>query len=185
MLIRALILFSIAFTLSACIATDGDFSIETETFLQVSDQGVGGINRSTKYSSSAVRSALPGFEVQGVKTADETSTKQALGVFKDGFQVLQVFKGGGQSIAAVHGVTHHMIGPNGERIGLPFAQSGLSRTSCRVGKGLWRGMAICPARGSPNVTLVFAVPEFQGPFNKLPDPGVLRTAELQRIVWKP
>lgn len=185
MFVRLSILVASAFFLVACAVIDTDFAVETETFLQVSDAGVGGLTGSTKYSSSAVQAALPGFAVQGIKTADETSTKQALGVFKDGFQVLQVFRGDTGAISAVHGVTHHMIGPNGERIGLPFGQSGLSRDDCRVGKGLWRGMAICPARGAANVSLVFSVPEYQGPFDRLPDRNVLRTAELQRIVWRP
>lgn len=185
MLIRSLILVAVAAFLAACAITDSDFAVDTETFLQVSDEGVGGLTKATKYAPSAIRAALPGFEVKSIKTADETQTQQALGVFKDGFQVLQVFRGEAGAISAVHGVTHHMIGPNGERIGLPFGQSGLSRSDCRVGKGLWRGMAICPARGVKAVTLVFSVPEYQGPFDRLPDRQLLRTAELQRLVWQP
>ena len=176
-----------SFALSACVP-DSDlsgFEQPPQTFLSVSTDGVGGITSATSYSSSAITTALPGYTVEGITTAEETGTQRALGVFREGVQVLQVFKGSGQSIRAIHGVTLHMVGPNNERIGMTFAQSGLSTSDCRVGRSLWRGMAICSSRGAENVKLVFAVSQYQGPYDRLPAPDQLREAELQRIVWTP
>ncbi|MDN3719787.1 DUF1131 family protein [Roseibium salinum] len=85
----------------------------------------------------------------------------------------------------VHGVTHHLQGPNGERIGMTFSEVGSARSDCRVGKNLWRGMAICKSEGHPNVELVYAIPGYKGPFDQLPAENDLFDAELQRILWTP
>src|SRR5690606_22349289 len=118
----------------------------------------------TPYSEKAIQAALPGFTTEGLQSAVENGTEWVIGAFNsDGFQVLQVFKGSGGRVREVHGVTHHLQGPNGERIGMTFAQAGLSASDCRVGENLWRGMAICKARRTPNVTLVFAISQYDGP----------------------
>ncbi len=156
------------------------------TLVQITGAGVGGIRAGTAYSSKAIQAALPGFTTDTIQTAEETTTENALGAFNsDGFQVLQIFRGRDGNVRAVHGVTHHLAGPNGERIGMTFAEAGMRRSDCRVGQNLWRGMAICRSKGAPNVELVFAIPQYQGPWDALPDEGQLRGAALQRIVWTP
>ncbi|WP_106751901.1 DUF1131 family protein [Pannonibacter carbonis] len=156
------------------------------TLVQITGQGVGGINASTPYSSKAIQAALPGFTTDSIQTAVEMTTENAIGAFNsDGFQVLQVFKASDGRIRTVHGVTHHLAGPNGERIGMTFAEVGTRRSDCRIGQELWRGMAICTARGVPNVQLVYAIPQFTGPWDQLPPDNQLRGAAIQRILWTP
>ncbi|MES0882884.1 DUF1131 family protein [Roseibium sp. SCP14] len=156
------------------------------TLVQITEDSVGGITRETSYGSNSIETALPGFTTEGVQTAVENNTEWALAAFNtDGFQVLQVFKGQNGKVRSVHGVTHHLQGPNGERIGMTFADIGTARADCRVGKNLWRGMAICKSTGHPNVELVYAIPGYQGPFNELPASNDLFDAELQRILWTP
>ena len=156
------------------------------TLVQITGQGVGGINAATPYSSKAIQAALPGFTTDSIQTAVETTTENAIGAFNsDGFQVLQIFKSGDGRIRTVHGVTHHLSGPNGERIGMTFAEVGTRRSDCRIGKELWRGMAICSARGVANVQLVYAIPQFTGPWDQLPPDNMLRGAAIQRILWTP
>lgn len=156
------------------------------TLVQITGQGVGGINAATPYSSKAIQAALPGFTTDSIQTAVETTTENAIGAFNsDGFQVLQIFKSGDGRIRTVHGVTHHLSGPNGERIGMTFAEVGTRRSDCRIGKELWRGMAICSARGVANVQLVYAIPQFTGPWDQLPPDNQLRGAAIQRILWTP
>ena len=157
-----------------------------ETLVQITDMGAGSLAADTRYDAREIAARLPGFTTDFVSTAIEDDVVPVIAVFSDdGFQVLLVLKGTGGRIGAVHGVTHHLTGPNGERIGMTFAEAGMREDNCRVGRRLWRGMAICPARGAANVELVFAVPEYAGPFDRLPSGDELRGATLQRIVWQP
>lgn len=156
------------------------------TLVQITEDNVGGITPDTRYGSKSIESALPGFTTEGIQTAVENKTEWALAAFNtDGFQVLQVFKGSNGKVRSVHGVTHHLQGPNGERIGQTFSDIGTARSDCRAGKNLWRGMAICESTGHPNVELVYAIPGYQGPFDRLPPSKELFDAELQRILWTP
>jgi len=165
---------------------ENTFRTSNVTLIQIDDDHVGGITADTPYGSKSVEAALPGFTTEGIQSAVENNTQWALAAFNsDGFQVLQVFKGSNGKVGAVHGVTHHMTGPNGERIGMTFSEIGTAAADCRVGQNLWRGMAICKSQGHPNIDLVYAIPEYQGPFDRLPPAKELFDAELQRILWTP
>lgn len=160
-------------------------SIPTRTFVQIQPQSVGPLTPDTVYSASGIQAKMPGFTAETITAGVESSTVAAYGVFSDGIQVLQVHKGTNGRIGPVHGVTHHLAGPNGERIGQTFRELRIDRDDCRVGRDLWRGMALCRARGADNITLVFAIPQFQGPFDRLAPDSELSEAVLQRIVWEP
>ncbi|MFD1694918.1 DUF1131 family protein [Roseibium aestuarii] len=160
--------------------------VSNVTLIQISNDAVGGITPDTPYNAKAIEAALPGMTTEGVQTAVESNTEWVTAAFNsDGFQVLQVFKGADGKVREVHGVTHHLAGPNGERIGQSFYQIGMNRRDCRVGKDLWRGMAICNAKKAPNVKLVFAIPEYTGPWDQLPPDIALQDSQLQRILWQP
>tara|TARA_R110002020_G_scaffold16871_60_gene59762 strand:- start:1468 stop:2016 length:549 start_codon:yes stop_codon:yes gene_type:complete len=180
---RFALIAALALSLAGCVS-GGDTSMSTDTYLTITSSGAGPVNGSTRYSEAALKEALPWGEVRGIQTARENSTAWTLAVFRDGIQVIQVFKGSNGMVGEVHGVTQHLTGPRGERIGMSMAQAGVSRSSCRVGQNLWRGMAVCPSSGASDVTLVFAIPGYRGPFDELPDASELRNAELQRIIWK-
>lgn len=153
--------------------------------LAVTDDGVGGLNRETAYGPKAIGAAMPGYVVETIQTAGENGTQWTYAAFLDGLQMVQIFKGTGGTIGVVHGVGDAMAGPNGERLGMTFGQSGLPRSACRVGKNLWRGMAICRAANTQSVSLVFAISGYTGPFDRLPAPDALSGATLQRILWTP
>ncbi|NVK34907.1 MAG: DUF1131 family protein [Rhodobacteraceae bacterium] len=156
------------------------------SLLQITDSGVGGITVDTTYGPKSIAAVMPGYTTDGIQSAVETTTEWATVVFNaDGFQVLQAFKAKNGKVREVHGVSPFLQGPNGERIDMSFDQIGLSRRNCRVGKALWRGMAICQAKNTSNVELVFAIPQYQGPFDRLPPDDELRQATLQRILWTP
>lgn len=97
---------------------------------------------------------------------------------------MQFFKGRGNTVAEMHGVGQNLAGPNGERIGMTMAQARVARRDCRAGRNLWRGMAVCTARGTRHVELVFSIPGYDGPLDSLPSARDLEEARLQRIVWK-
>jgi hypothetical protein len=175
---------ALAVSLAACQAGVGVATFSTETYLRITDSGAGELDSTTRYASASLSAALPEAEIRTVRTAIEDRTVSTLAAFADGVQVVQVFRGPDGTISEIHGVTHHLEGPNGERIGMSMAEAGVTRDSCRVGRNLWRGMAVCPARGAANVTLVFAIPGYRGPFDTLPPAQELRRAELQRIIWR-
>ena len=153
--------------------------------LMVTDAGIAGLTREVGYGPKAIGAALPGFQIETIQTAGENGTQWTYAAFLDGLQMVQIFKGSGGKIGVVHGVGDAMSGPNGERLGMSFAQVRLPRSACRVGKNLWRGMAICKAANTQSVSLVFAISGYQGPFDRLPSSSELDGATLQRILWTP
>ncbi len=165
--------------------TATDAAITQRTLVTMTAASVGPIDSETRYSTKAIEAALPGFTTQPIQMAVEDRTLWTTGVFHNGFQVLQVLKGNGGKIGAIHAVSANVTGPNGERLGMRFDQVGTSPSDCRVGRNLWRDMAICPARGAPNVKLVYAVTQYDGPFDALPPREQLASARIQRIVWNP
>lgn len=180
---RALLVVLICGFGFGCVPADMDVAVPPATILSVTDAGAGAVRSDTRYDVASLEAAIPGSSVRPIETARENGTTSTLAAFVDGIQVVQIFRGGGGTVGEIHGVTHHLVGPNGERIGEPFRRTGLDRDRCRVGRNLWRGMAVCPARGSEHVTLVFSIPGYDGPFDELPEAGDLAGAELQRIVW--
>ncbi|WP_316858126.1 DUF1131 family protein [uncultured Cohaesibacter sp.] len=153
--------------------------------LSMTDAGVNGLTPETGYGPKAIAAAMPGYSIETIEAAGESGTQWTYAAFQNGLQMVQIFKGSGGKIGVVHGVGEAIAGPNGERLGMTFAQSRLPRSACRVGKSLWRGMAICKAANTNKITLVFAISEYRGPFNSLPPSSQLQKATLQRILWTP
>jgi hypothetical protein len=150
----------------------------------ISSAGVGPITAATAYSPETLQGALPGSDVSPVTMATEGDMREALAVFSNGMQVLQVLGDSSSGIEQIHGVTQRLAGPNGEHIGMTLAEAQPDVAACRVGSGNWYGMPICPARGAPNVILVFALPGDRAE-TTLPAGADLGSAVLQRIVWTP
>lgn len=185
-----LALFVIAPLLSAC-AGDGTpepmalaAATSSRTLLTITAEGAGPLNGSTPYSAKAVTRALPGYTTSTIQTAVESRTVWTLTAFYEGLQVVQLHKGQGGRVASIHGVSQHLAGPAGERIGMTFSQIAPNHSACRAGRDLWNGMAICRSRSAENVKLVFAARDFEGG-GGLPPAGKLARATLQRIIWTP
>ena len=146
----------------------------------------GPITPDTPYSAATMKKLFPNERIDVISTADEDGVVDALTVFTDGLQVMMVIPAaGGKTIKAVHGSGLAVAGPNGERLGMTFKQSGLSRNDCTVGTGPWLGMAVCTERNAPNVWLVFDNGGWNGSPNELAPASSLAEGKLQRIVWVP
>ena len=180
----------------ACAPTEGlrpgggpsGFQATSDTFLQITAQGAGPIGSATPYSAKALTAQMPGYTTGSVTIGLETSTPTATVLFKEAYggriQVLHVLGDGGR-ITQIHGVTHHVVGPAGERPGMTFREAGVDPSTCRIGRDLWLGMAICRSRGAPNVTLTFSFQGEAAMASELPSRQVLDTGLLQRIIWTP
>lgn len=164
------------------------FQATSDTFLQITAQGAGPIGAATPYSPKALTAQMPGYTTGPVTIGLETSTPTATVLFKEAYggriQVLHVLGEGGR-ITQIHGVTHHVVGPAGERPGMTFREAGVDPSTCRIGRDLWLGMAICRSRGAPNVTLTFSFQGEAAMASSLPSRDVLETGLLQRIIWTP
>ncbi len=164
------------------------FQATGDTFMQITAQGAGPIGAATPFSSKAVTAQLPGYSTGTVTIGLETSTPEAMVLFKDAYggriQVLHILGQGGR-IAQIHGVTHHVVGPAGERAGMTFRETGTDPSTCRIGTDLWLGMAICKSRGASNVTLTFSFQGEAAMSSQLPPRQILDTGMLQRIIWTP
>ncbi|MCW2307952.1 DUF1131 family protein [Rhodobium gokarnense] len=153
--------------------------------MQFTATTAGPLGTDPAYSSRELQAKLPGFETATAETARENGVANTLVALHDGQQVLQLFKGSGGKVSEIHAASGVVAGPAGEQVGMTFRQAGMSRSSCRVGRNLWRGMAVCPSKGAKNVTLVFALPGYRGPFDRMPPEGKIGDAVLQRFVWTP
>lgn len=151
---------------------------------QITAAAAGPVRPGTVYSMAGLKAAAPGFTVSTIETANESRTLSAFGLFYDGMQTFQVFKGAGGDVGEVHGVGDRVVGPAGERIGMTMAQAGTQPRECRMGQNLWIGMAICTSHGARNVQLVYSIPGYMD-FTHLPPANELREAMLQRIIWRP
>jgi hypothetical protein len=198
---RVALLLALAGALAACAPT-GDavrpgagprastpaFQATGDTFLQITAAGVGPIGPSTPYQSKAILAQLPGFTTGHVTIGLESSTPDALVLFKDAYggriQMLHIL-GSGNRIEQIHGVTHHVVGPAGERPGMTLREAGTDPSTCRIGTNLWLGMAICRSRGAPNVTLTYSFQGEAAMSTSLPRREILETGILQRIIWTP
>jgi len=164
------------------------FQATSDTFLQITAQGAGPIGASTPYGSKAILAQMPGYTTGNVTIGLESTTTDALVLFKEAYggriQVLHILGSGGR-IAQIHGVTHHVVGPAGERPGMSFREAGTDPSSCRIGTDLWLGMAICKSRGAPNVTLTYSFQGEAAMSTSLPPRDVLDSGMLQRIIWTP
>lgn len=177
----------LALALAGCAAPAGPLSedrVSSTTWLVITDEGAGGVRSGTPYTEATLATVVPGAEIQSVQTAVEDRTVWSHAAFVDGVQAVQFFKAADGTVGELHGVSPHLAGPNGERIGMTMRQARVRRRDCRNGRKLWRGMAVCKARGSKRVTLIFAIPEYKGPFERLASAEDLKRAELQRIVWR-
>lgn len=158
--------------------------VSSETWVVISDEGAGSVRPGTPYVEATLAGVAPGADIRPIEAAREESTTWTHAAFIDDIQAVQFFKGRGNTVSEMHGVGQNLAGPNGERIGMTMAQARVSRRDCRAGRELWLGMAVCRARGSRHVELVFAIPGYDGPFDTLPSAEDLKEARLQRIVWK-
>lgn len=177
-----------AAALAGCVATPAEpvteDRVSSATWLVITDDGAGEVHTGTAFRESNLARVAEGAQIRPIQTARETDTVWTQAAFIDDVQAVQFFKGEGGTVGEMHGVTQHLAGPNGERIGMTMRQAGVRRSDCRNGEALWRGMAVCKARGARHVTLVFSIPGYDGPFDTLAPEKDLERAELQRIVWR-
>jgi len=159
-------------------------NVSPETRLVISDEGAGPVISGTPYTEAALAAVAADADIRSIQTARETTTAWTHAAFIDDVQQVQFFKGPDGAVGEIHGVGEDVAGPNGEKIGMTMRQAGVSRRMCRNGKALWRGMAICQARGAKSVSLVFSIPQYEGPFDRLASRKDLKRARLQRIVWR-
>ena len=188
----------LAGAVSACSGPTGDgfraaapqpaFQATADTFLQISAQGAGPIGAATPFSAKAILAQMPGYTTGNVTIGLESTTTDATVLFKEAYggriQVLHILGSGGR-IQQIHGVTHHVVGPAGERPGMSFAETRTDPSTCRIGTNLWLGMAICRSRGASNVTLTFSFQGEAAMATSLPTGDTLANGMLQRIIWTP
>ena len=186
-MVRFAILLPVLLLAAGCAASNvepvSEANVSSDTWLVMTKDGVGPVTSGTPFTETEMAKVAPGAEIRPIETARENSTAWTKAAFIGEVQAVQFFSGANGTVGEMHGVAQHLAGPNGERIGMTMAQARVDRSECRVGKNLWVGMAVCRARRADNIDLVFAIPQYDGPFDRLPDGETLNNAELQRIVW--
>ena len=157
--------------------------LRSEPIIQMTSSGIGPIGAGTPYSEQTIGQALPGFELGNVTTMSEGEVRHLLAAFRGGMQQLQFEPGGANGlIGRVHLVGQEAAGPNGERIGMTYDESGGRSLDCAAGSGDWTGMAICKTIDT-RLAYVYAPEGYNGPDGQLPPRDVLVKSRLVRIIW--
>ena len=150
--------------------------------LELSETGVGLVDQSTPFSTSAISQALGGARVDTVNaTYNGTVTAQLAAFGPSGLQMAR-FQGGGGRISAIQIVSEDVPGPGGARVGMTYRQTGGNAMQCQEGQSTWEGMAVCGRNGSA-ITYVYSVPLWQG--GAMPTGNDLNEAVLNRMIWEP
>jgi len=156
---------------------------QTEPAIQMTTSGVGAIGAGTPYSQKSLGAALPGFDLGTVKTISQGRLKHLQTAFKGGMQQLQFEPdGAGKLVSRIHLVGQEAAGPNGERIGMTFRETGIGRQRCQPGSNQWSRMALCKSPDG-SMTYIFAPQGYDGPAEQLPPADILAGAHLVRIIW--
>lgn len=172
--------------LAGCVAGPSEplseASVSSTTWLTITDDGVGPLTAGTPWRDATLATVAPGADIRTVEAAQESRTTWTRAAFINDIQAVQFFKDG-DTVGEIHGVGQNLTGPNGERLGMTMRQARIARSDCRAGRDLWTGMAVCKPRGSSHVSLIFSIPQYNGPFDGLPSAEDLERASLMRIVW--
>lgn len=159
-------------------------ALESPPVVRLTASGIGPIGVGSAYSNQTFRAALPDFTFQTVKTMSEGEFKWLTAAFKNGSQQVQFEPDrSGRRIASIHVVGLEAAGPNGERLGMTYAETSGSRLDCRPGHEEWSSMAVCQ---TPDHVLafVYAPSNYGGPDGALPPEAELAKARLVRIIWR-
>jgi hypothetical protein len=156
----------------------------SEPVLRLTTSGLGPVGAGASYSTKSLGAALPGFQLDTVKTMNEGQMKWLIAAFKDGLQQVQFEPNGrGNLVERLHVVGREAAGPYGERIGMTFAETGGLRMSCSAGKAHWAGIAICQG-ADKEVTYMYALQGEQASATSLPAASEMAAAPLVRMIWK-
>lgn len=174
--------------LAACSGSTGNVpagspvAFEQPVF-SLTEMSAGPIAPGTAYSQNNLQELFPDFTFQTVRTMTEGDVVFFIAGFKDGFQVFQAEPNtGNRTVARVHVVGPRAEGPNGERIGMTFAETNGGAMDCTPGAEEWSGMAICK-RTESRVSFIYAPEQYTGPDGQLPSRPELRNARIVRMVW--
>lgn len=187
MTIRMLLLFAVAFGLSACggFKTPSIFDMgrkDPATPPTISASGVGPLTAETPFSQEAIGEALPGYDVEADSRSAEGVTVRAMRVAREGRTVMTVF-GSGDTVERIH-VIDPAIATRHETIGSTLSDNldGRGMPGCAPGMEEASGKVLCPALDAPNVRLIYAG-DWAGPDGELPPPAVLEDWTLESILW--
>lgn len=155
--------------------------ISSTPVIQLTQSGLGAVSRGTPYGANSLQAALPGFSFDTVQTATGAEVTWLLTAFKDGQQQAQFEPDTSKKfVSRVHIVGQEAAGPNGERLGMNFAQTGGAKRSCKPGEAEWIGMALCRDGA---LTYVYAPPSYENADGGLPPRETLAQSRLVRIIW--
>lgn len=159
-------------------------ALATPPVIKLTPSGIGEISHGAAYSEALLRRALPGFELKTVKTFSEGEFKWLLAAFKNGSQQIQFEPDrSGRKVRRIHVVGLEAAGPNEERLGMSFAETGGGRLECRPGKQEWSGMTVCETSDA-TLAYVYAPSDYNGADGQLPPERDLAKARLVRMVWR-
>ena len=157
--------------------------ISSAPVIRITPAGLGAVGAQTPYSSKSLQAALPDFSFDTVQTATGSEITWLLTAFKDGLQQAQFEPDRTRkTIARIHVVGQETAGPNGERLGMTYAETNGARLSCQPGHDEWTGMALCTSDGG-RLTYIYAPQDYAGPDGALPPAKTLANSHLVRMIW--
>lgn len=155
--------------------------VNSTPILRLTRSGLDTVDPQITYSKQKLQAALPDFTLDTVQTATDRQIKWLLTAFKNGQQQVQFEPDrAGRKIARIHMVGQETSGPNGERIGMTFAQTNGVRRTCEPGHATWSNMALCR---DGTLTYIYAPQNYGATSRNLPPAPILAHFRLVRIIW--
>ncbi|MFK7792915.1 MAG: DUF1131 family protein [Devosiaceae bacterium] len=150
--------------------------------IALSETGLGLVDQSTRFSSSAISDALNGARVETVNATFEGRVIAQLAAFGPSGLQFARFQGSGGRVTGIQVVSEEVQGPRGARVGQTYRQAGGNAMSCQEGTGSWSQMAVCRRSGSA-IRYLFSVPLWRE--GRMPRGNELNNAILNRMIWEP
>ncbi|MFS2222140.1 RpoE-regulated lipoprotein [Pantoea sp. B65] len=151
--------------------------------LQVTEQGVGGLNGSTALNASAIDNGLKGHYTlrQGMRTSngDVVSFWQAL---DDGKVKLVI--NGKSTVSSVEVMDEAVTSSDGSKIGNKFSDRySKAFGACEKAAGSDSSAVECKAPGSQHISYLYSG-EWHGPEDLMPSDDTLKSWTLSKIIWR-
>jgi hypothetical protein len=154
--------------------------------------GVGPIRARTYFESPRIRDLFPLADVRdGTARIAPDETIAVITVAQAGVQLLEIDDGTGNVagtndpvIGSVRALGGPVVGPHGERLGMPWRTAGMDLSECEVGVERDANTVICARPGEGAVMYQFAAPSWDS--EEMPPDSVLRrVGYIKAIIWTP
>lgn len=171
----------LALWFSACSQGSGNLPYD----LEVTENGIGKINKTTPFDAAKVNALLPGFEANSYTAFKHGDPYPILRITRHEKEVMLIIPTKDKTRIASVAVVHADVKmPKGSRLGDPFDKIYSDSSSCRPADGELSGKVLCQVPDSSHLFYLFSGPQ-KSSQAIMPALGQLNRWTIDEIIWKP